>query len=163
MKNIKGFEDFKSKVESDQDLRNQLQTDPLKVLKEFSVSGPVYTNDKAIYRMVIFGFAGTLLIGVLIFLYQYQRSLDVRTNYAHEILEAINKMTVVDNKDSISSVRLVELNKQKADLLGKVTNPNTLSATTPEGIIPVFTAIIGALAGLFAPSPLSRSNEPPKE
>ncbi len=152
MENIKRFSEFnqlKERVATDEAFKKRLKDDPEKALDEINLSGPIYTSDKLVYRIVIFGFAGTLLFGMMYCIYQYQQSLDVRATYAKSVIESIKG---ISSSDSLSFQKLTMLKDA-------VSNASGLNATIPDGIIAVFTGIIGALAGLFAPSPL-RSNDP---
>lgn len=150
MKKIKNFEEFIQMVNTDSDLQNKLKANPVEALKEISFSAPVYTSDKLVYRIVVSGLIGVLFLGVIYFIYQYQVSLTIRREYADKVLLVFDKMTV---NDSLTNSKLLNIK----DAISSTTNIN---GTTPDGIIAVFTAIIGVLAGLFAPSPFSnKSNQ----
>ena len=142
MRKVKSFQEFIDQVQRDPQLQQELKEDPVKALSELTFSDPAYMRDKLVYRMVIAGFVGVLVLGVVYFIYQYQHSLDLRVRYSEQVLRTLGAATdptaVQKLKDAIAA-------------------PTGLNGTTPDGIIAVFTAIIGALAGLFAPSPLSRS------
>ncbi|MDP2386167.1 MAG: Nif11-like leader peptide family natural product precursor [Bacteroidota bacterium] len=145
MKKIKSFEEFKDKVTTDPELQEKLKKDPVGTMQEFSVSAPVYTSDRFVYRVVVSGLIGVLFLGVIYFIYQYQVSLNLRRDYADHVLDVISKL---NGNDMLADDKLVSLK----DAVGQTT---ALNGTTPDGIIAVFTAIIGVLAGLFAPSPFS--------
>ena len=147
MKNIKSFDEFIENLKTDTELQEKIKLNPVEALKEISITEPAYTNDKLIYRIVVLGFISVLLFGVIYFIYQYQLSLKSRTAYAYKVLESINAITT-DNP--LNNTKLMNLK----DAIG---NGTSLNGTTPDGIIAVFTAIIGVLAGLFAPSPLTKN------
>jgi hypothetical protein len=149
----KTVNDLIRQVEKDPELKRQLQEDPVKVLREFDFSGPIYTRDKLIYRLVVGGFVGVLVVGIVYFIYQYQNSLDVRREYSEFLVT--NLATLTQKQPSMDSLSYNAFIKK---LNIPVISAQNLGATTPDGVIAVFTAIIGALAGLLAPSPLSRSN-----
>lgn len=155
MKKIKNFQEFIETVNSSPELQEKLKANPVDFLKEYSISPPAYTNDKLVYRIVVFGFVGSLFLGLLYFIFQYQNSLEVRTQYSKDILSMINAIPNSDSLD-VNSIAAKKLDNLKTIM----STSGNLAATTPDGIIPVFTAIIGVLAGLFAPSPFSnRTNQ----
>lgn len=148
MKKIKSFEEFVEKVDGDTALQEKLKNNPIETLKEFSIQPPVYTSDKYVYRIVVTGLIGVLFLGVIYFIWQYQISLNLRKEYADKVLASFDKLNA---SDSLAEKKLESLKIA----IGQTTG---LNGTTPDGIIAVFTAIIGVLAGLFAPSPLSKNN-----
>lgn len=145
MENIRSLEEFIKEVKNNPELQNKLKEDPVGTLQELPRSEPVFTSDKLIYRIVVGGFVAVLLFGVIYFMYQYQRSIQVRTEYSQELLKVFK---------TISSKSL-----NYSDLAKTIKGPDGINGTAPDGIIAVFTAIIGALAGLFAPSPVSRNRD----
>jgi hypothetical protein len=145
---MKSFKEFIQEVENDPNLLEQLKTNPIKTLKEISDSSPAYYADKMVYRVVVFGFSGVLLLGVIYFLYQYQHSINMRKEYSIQILNTIKG---ISQSDTLSELKLNSLKNSLVSAAG-------LNGTTPDGVIAVFTAIVGALAGLFAPSPLSKNS-----
>ncbi len=152
MLKIKNFKEFVNEVNTNPDLQEKLKANPVEVLKGYTIEPPIYTSDKLVYRVVVLGFVGSLLLGILFFIYQYQHSLNVRAAYSTSILNALKEINTTSISPQQDSIVIKKIETLKSIL----TNSSGLSATTPDGIISVLTGIIGVLAGLFAASPLGK-------
>lgn len=147
IKNFQEFQEFKDAVNNNPELQKELKDNPLETLNNITVSGPVYTSDKFVYRIVVGGFIAILFLGILFYIFQFQHTLSARIEFSKQILDACKNLS--GSGDSLAAEKLKAI---QVSLLG----PGGIKGETPDGIVAVFTAIIGVLAGLFAPSPFSK-------